>query len=75
MFDGFQVLHTSFFRQSLQGFFIQKKFAPQRTVNAVLNKFNSTMSELNKQANAALNDWNKTYSKYMDEYMPRQQRN
>lgn len=44
-------------------------------VNAVLNKFNSTMTELNKQGNAALNDWNKTYSKYMDEHMPKQQKN
>ncbi len=43
-------------------------------MNNVLNKFNSTMQELNKQGNSALNDWNKTYSKYMDEHMPRQQR-
>lgn len=43
-------------------------------INAVLNKFNATMAELNKQGKAALNDWNKTYSKYMDEYKPRQQR-
>lgn len=44
-------------------------------INAVLNTFNSTMSEVNKKANAALNDWNKTSSKYLDEHMPRQQRN
>lgn len=44
-------------------------------VNAVLNNFNATMSDINKKSNAALNDWNKTYSKYMDEHMPRQQKN
>ena len=43
-------------------------------INVVLNKFNSTMNDLNKQGNAGLNDWNKTYSKYMDEHMPKQQR-
>ncbi|HEV7781064.1 MAG TPA: hypothetical protein VGO58_07340 [Chitinophagaceae bacterium] len=43
-------------------------------INTVLNKFNSTMTDLNKQGNSALNDWNKTYNKYMDEHMPRQQR-
>jgi hypothetical protein len=44
-------------------------------INAVLNTFNSTMSEVSKKSNAALNDWNKTSSKYLDEHMPRQQRN
>lgn len=43
-------------------------------INNVMNKFNSTMNELHKQGTSALNDWNKTYSKYMDEHMPRQQR-
>jgi hypothetical protein len=43
-------------------------------INNVLSKFNNTMNDLNKQGNAALNDWNKTYSKYMDEHMPKQQR-
>ena len=41
-------------------------------INNVLNKFNSTMAELNKQGNAALNGWNKTYNKYVDDYMPKQ---
>lgn len=44
-------------------------------VNSVLNKFNATMADLNKQGVSALNDWNKTYGKYMDEHMPKQQRN
>jgi hypothetical protein len=43
-------------------------------INDALNKFNSTMNELNKQGNSALNDWNKTYNKYMAEHMPRQQK-
>jgi D-ribose pyranose/furanose isomerase RbsD len=43
-------------------------------MNAASNNFNSTSAELNKLGTAALNDWNKTYSKYMDEHMPKQQR-
>lgn len=43
-------------------------------INAALKNFNSTMTDLNKQGNAALNDWNKAYNKYLDEYMPKQQR-
>jgi hypothetical protein len=43
-------------------------------INAASKDFNAVMSDLNKQGNAALNDWNKTYSKYMDEHMPKQQR-
>jgi len=42
--------------------------------NSVLNKFNSAMADLNKEGSAGLNDWNKTYNRYMDEYMPKQQR-
>lgn len=41
-------------------------------INAASNNFNKSMAELNKQGSSALNDWNKTYSKYMDEYMPKQ---
>jgi hypothetical protein len=44
------------------------------SINTASNNFNTAMNELNKQGNSALNDWNKTYSKYMDEYMPKQQR-
>lgn len=44
-------------------------------INAVLGKFNSSMTEMNKQGTSALNEWNKTYNKYMDEHMPKQQRN
>lgn len=43
-------------------------------INAASNNFNSISSELNKQGKEVLNDWNKTYSKYMDEHMPKQQR-
>jgi len=48
--------------------FIKK---PNRRVNAGSDNFNKAMNSLNKQATSALNDWNKTYSKYMDEYMPK----
>lgn len=44
------------------------------SINKASGNFNNVMNELNKQGTAALNDWNKTYSKYMDEYMPKQQR-
>lgn len=43
-------------------------------MNAASKNFNATNNELNKERTAALNDWNKAYSKYMDEYMPKQQR-
>ena len=43
-------------------------------INKSLNNYNAVNADLNKQRTAALNDWNKTYSKYMDEYMPKQQR-
>jgi len=42
------------------------------SMNSAANSFNKTMGDLNKQGNSALNDWNKTYSKYMDQYMPKQ---
>ncbi len=43
-------------------------------INNASNKYNSTMSDLNKTGAAGLNDWNKTYNGYMDEHMPKQQR-
>jgi hypothetical protein len=43
-------------------------------MNAVLNKFNAAMADLNKRGTAALNDWNKTYNKYLDEHIPKQQK-
>lgn len=43
-------------------------------MNAASKSFNATNNELNKERSAALNDWNKTYSKYLDEYMPKQSR-
>jgi hypothetical protein len=43
-------------------------------INASLKVFNDTNAGLNKQRTSMLNDWNKTYSKYMDNYMPKQQR-
>jgi len=43
-------------------------------INAVLNTFNNTMKEIAKEGASKLNEWNKVYSKYMDEHMPRQQR-
>ncbi len=45
-----------------------------KDINNALKSFNSINADLNKQRTAALNDWNKTYNKYMDEYMPKQQR-
>ena len=41
-------------------------------INSSMNKFNAAMADLNKQGTSTLNDWNKTYSKYTDEYMPKQ---
>ena len=43
-------------------------------MNAASKEFNSTNNGLNKERSAALNDWNKAYNMYMDEYMPKQQR-
>ena len=43
-------------------------------INSALKTYNSVNADLNKQRSSMLNDWNKTYSKYMDEYMPKQQR-
>ncbi len=41
-------------------------------INDAMNTFNSLMTTINKQATAALNDWNKTYNKYLDTYIPKQ---
>ena len=43
-------------------------------INGALKNYNAVNADLNKQRTTILNDWNKTYSKYMDEYMPKQQR-
>ena len=43
-------------------------------INYALKNFNSTNNDLNKERTAALNDWNKTYNNYLDDYMPKQQR-
>lgn len=44
-------------------------------MNAALNKFNAALNDMNKESNATLNDWNKAYNRYMDDHMPKQQRN
>jgi hypothetical protein len=43
-------------------------------INDALKNFNAINNDLNKERTSTLNDWNKTYSKYMDTYMPKQQR-
>ncbi len=43
-------------------------------INAALKTFNATNAELNKERASGLNDWNKVYAKYLDEYMPKQSR-
>ena len=43
-------------------------------MNAANKGFNSTNNQINKERADALNDWNKAYSNYMDEYMPKQQK-
>ena len=42
------------------------------SMNTASNNFNAAMNELNKQRSSALNNWNKTYSKYTDEHVPKQ---
>ncbi len=44
-------------------------------INASLKDFNNTNNALNKERSSGLNDWNKTYNDYLDEYMPKQTRN
>ena len=41
-------------------------------INTAMKTYNKTNEDLNKQRTAMLNEWNKTYSKYLDEYMPKQ---
>ena len=41
-------------------------------INTSVKVFNTLMTDINKQATAALNDWNKTYNKYLDNYIPKQ---
>lgn len=43
-------------------------------MNAASKIFNATNNKINKERSAALNDWNKAYNKYRDEYMPKQAR-
>jgi hypothetical protein len=43
-------------------------------MNSASKSFNETNNELNKERTDALNDWNKAYNRYLDEYMPKQQR-
>ena len=43
-------------------------------INAASNKFNNAMNELNRDTKTALNEWNKTYNDYLDEYIPKQGR-
>jgi hypothetical protein len=43
-------------------------------MNAAGNTFNALNKDLNKQRSNALDDWNKGVKKYMDDYIPTQQR-
>jgi len=43
-------------------------------MNAAGKNFNDTNNSLNKERSSLLNQWNKTYSDYMDQYMPKQAR-
>lgn len=43
-------------------------------INAASNAYNTTNNELNKQRTQFLNAWNTAVKKYMDAYMPTQQR-
>jgi hypothetical protein len=44
------------------------------SMNEASNTFNTTMKELNKLGSSALNNWNKIYSRYTDEHVPKQQK-
>jgi len=44
-------------------------------INAAGNAFNSINNDLNKQRSKNLNGWNNAVKKFMDEYIPIQQRN
>lgn len=41
-------------------------------INNASNKFNNTMNELYRDGKTALNEWNKTYDNYLNEYIPKQ---
>ena len=43
-------------------------------VNAAGKTYNQTNADLNKERSAGLDDWNKAVKRYMDNYMPYQQR-
>jgi hypothetical protein len=43
-------------------------------INAAVNNYNATNTEMNKQRNNAVNDWDKAVKKYMDNYIPFQAR-
>ncbi|HSU27165.1 MAG TPA: hypothetical protein VLJ68_02210 [Chitinophagaceae bacterium] len=43
-------------------------------MNAASKVFNATNNALNKERTDVLNDWNKAYNKYLDDYMPKQAR-
>lgn len=43
-------------------------------VNAASDEYNSVNKDLNKRRDDALNDWNKAVKRFMDDYMPSQQR-
>ncbi len=43
-------------------------------INAAVNEYNSANKELNKQRETALDAWNSTVKKYLDNYMPVQRR-
>jgi hypothetical protein len=42
--------------------------------NDAVNSYNATNKDLNKQRSAALDEWNKTTKKYLDDYMPVQKK-
>ncbi len=44
-------------------------------VNAASKTYNETNADLNKRRNSYIDDWNKAVKRYMDNYMPYQQRN
>jgi len=41
-------------------------------INYALKNFNATNSDLNKERSSVLNDWNKAYNDFLDDYMPKQ---
>jgi hypothetical protein len=43
-------------------------------MNAAVKTYNDTNNEMNKKRSKELDGWNKASKKYMDTYMPTQQR-